>query len=346
MIRKLDADGNPVVDEDGQTILTEELDEEGLNGEVHAKGVIEFPPFVPEQRPNFSDININGIEGEDLIQKRMRERPVTLAQDIGQEILITEANEDQINEMPDDEKILFFMRSFDEMVQMDANVQLADSISFYKITKDAKIDVVVDSVFNVGIAKPLFVASLVCYDSGYCYFDGVKIMADIHGQSPVTMQKYDDNYFQLKFAEKVDYERETSRATSVAHSQLIEPAELDPDDKPNKIIFVVFRADYADDELQVDQIGFTILPLMYQEGIIHGQFQLPLFSEITDLESYTFMAQEDPWKLMDLFTKKIDGSQAKIVDSKCPINYLKTYLTPFSKFSSSCLSRFTFWSLQ
>lgn len=259
MIRKLDENGEPMRDEDGQTILTADPNEEFAG--VNFTGVIEFPPYLAIQRKDFNNINILSVEGEEAIQTKMSEREPTLAMDIGQELFVNDSNRQEYEAMGEEERILFFMQKCDDLLQMNANVQLADSISFYKISEDPKINIHVDSIFNVNIAKPLFLAAILCYDSGYSYFDGVKILSDIELQSPTPMQKFNDNSFSVKFS-RSDEEIESSEEAN-ASLPLIHSSDVEPGDMPNKVIFVVFKAEYTEDELQIDQIGFTILPLRY-----------------------------------------------------------------------------------
>ena len=190
------------------------------------------------------------------------------------------------------------MRTLEKMMVVSPSTKLADSISFYKIASDSMIDVYLDSIFNVGIAKPLFVASLVCYESGTCHFDAATVIAEIDGSSSTSMQKFADNFFKVKFG-KVSVPKSnspsmpTSGATSNAGTSVIEPPSHLRGEKPNKIIFVVYRGDYDSGHLDLKQIGFSILPLLYNNYIIHGQFQLPIFSEQLTLNNINFISQQD-----------------------------------------------------
>ena len=136
------------------------------------------------------------------------------------------------------------------------STKLADSISFYKITSDSMIDIFLDCIFNVGIAKPLFVASLVCYESGMCHFDAATVIAECDGSSFTSMQKFADNFFKVKFG-KVNIGNSnspsmpTSKATSVAGTSMVEPPSHLRGEKPNKIIFVVYRGDYDSGDLDL-----------------------------------------------------------------------------------------------
>jgi 23S rRNA C2498 (ribose-2'-O)-methylase RlmM len=82
-----------------------------------------------------------------------------------------QSNSEMLRNIPESDKLLFLMRQYDSILQMGPDIQLADSMSFYNIQKEVKIDVNIDSIFNVGIGKPLFVAALVCYESGQCNYE-------------------------------------------------------------------------------------------------------------------------------------------------------------------------------
>lgn len=244
-----------------------------VNGDGHGK--ITFPPFVKDQRSNFNELYILVKEGEEEIEDMFDEREPILVEDIAYYMLTDERNWQNQKNLNEDERTFQFMRTLDKMMTITPSTKLADSISFYKISSDSMIDVYLDSVFNVGIAKPLFVASLVCYESGTCHFDAATVIAEIDGASSTAMQKFADNFFKVKFgkvnASKSNKASEpTSNATSAAGTSMIEPPAHLRGEKPNKIIFVVYRGDYESGTLDLRQIGFSILPLLYNDYIIHG----------------------------------------------------------------------------
>jgi hypothetical protein len=117
MVPKVDAEGNPMKGEDGQTLMTQGPEP---TQDFQTKGVIDFPAYIAEQRVHFSEIHIPNIVQEERIQKLMASRPVTYGVEIANEILVTEGNREEVGGMAEEEQILYFIKSFDQMVKMDA----------------------------------------------------------------------------------------------------------------------------------------------------------------------------------------------------------------------------------
>jgi hypothetical protein len=148
---------------------------------------VSFPPYVKDQRSNFSEVYILAKEGEQEIEDMFEEREPILVEDIAYYMLTDNKNWQSQADANEDERTLKFMRTLEKMLVVSPSTKLADSISFYKITNDSMIDVYLDSIFNVGIAKPIFVASLICYESGTCHFDAATVIADLDEASSTAM---------------------------------------------------------------------------------------------------------------------------------------------------------------
>lgn len=65
-------------------------------------------------------------------------------------------------------------------------------------------------------------------------------------------------------------------------------------------VIALFNINLGDDNLNVDQLGFGIMPLTMEEGFVHGVFQIPIYNEPISYSILTMLQKMDGWNMIKL----------------------------------------------
>jgi hypothetical protein len=74
-------------------------------------------------------------------------------------------------------------------------------------------------------------------------------------------------------------------------------------------VIALFNINLGDDNLNVDQLGFGIMPLTMEEGFVHGVFQIPIYNEPISYSILTMLQKMDGWNMIKLVFDKQAKSQ-------------------------------------
>ena len=238
--------------------------------------------FQKGDEVNFNRVLINLIKDEDKLEAHFLDREDFFLKDIAAEAV------NELEHLASEELDEIVKGQYKEMISLGPQLRLMDSLSFYQIKQPEYLSVNLDCVFNLDLAKPIFCTFCLCDENGID-FESIKCVTQLDPKSHISFIKYDDG----------DIEIPLEQATSI-----------------NKIMFIIFQANYLEDEVELDQIGFSVLPLQYEEGFMHGSFQLPIFNEILLKNEYEILGRAQSWAILDKFTKKLgNNKQIKVVDT-------------------------------
>lgn len=163
------------------------------------------------------------------------------------------------------------IKTLDELFLSSGKARIVDDFFIFKSRQNSTkgISLMVDCIFDVEPNSHLIVT--VHYSPG----DEVNLLE-------FTVLQYADVNLSSGRYIKLDFDFIKIYTEEKTHQQCL--------------IFTVLRVDIRNEEVSLESLGFTILPLSHPNtGIVEGVFQLPIFAESLNYRVFQMIKDHDPW---------------------------------------------------
>lgn len=243
------------------------------------------------------------IIGEDeLIEYHLSNRDPVLCREFGRDLVSGqqfELGSDSIKSDPNDISDEEILELFNNIFYFDPSITLFDTLGLFRLEDCEKYLITIDSIFMQNVTKPL--ALVITADNPI--EDGFRM--DI-----------------LNIFSEVDPESNSQVVSFKQFDIIVEWIEIVP---LGKLILMLYEIDFGK-EIVITQIGTSVIPTKFENNnfIMHGNFQLPIYKELIDIESGKLISGGDPWKLLDKMSSsendnnELNVAEGSIILRICP----------------------------
>lgn len=235
--------------------------------------------FEQRLKAPFRTLYLEPYKKEFDIASKFEDRQVTTAKTMGTDIVRGSKQEEYQAALKNDGLDELIGSTFDEILTLGPELSLIDTLGFFKIVKTEEFFFKIDILLNMPSKNPLALVLIPNYQkTGYNFEDKV-IITDIDRDSH-------QNAFKFK------------GETSIRISGSDEIMDLE-------YVFVgIFEVLLSEDQLEIEQVAFTVMPNKTLDFYLHGVFQLPIYKETIMFKDMQFMKDMNFWEIALMCQKK------------------------------------------
>lgn len=175
---------------------------------------------------------------------------------------------------------------YDEL-EMNEDTQLIETLGFVKMNMTKEFFFKVDCLFNLPPKNPHCVVMIPNYEGGGFNLDETVIVTDVDRESPSLF---------YQFAEEAVFRK--AGEDQVADLQYV--------------LVLVVEILISQEQVEVEQIAFTVIPNKAMDFYLHGVFQLPLYAEIVLFKDLEFLKDINFWEIALMCQKRyLNGEMNK-----------------------------------
>lgn len=245
--------------------------------------------FDQRVRSTFKSLYLEPYEREFDIQSGFDDRAVTPCKGYGADIvrrLKKEEYQSAVTEGTADDLII---DTLDEVLSLKDSTSLIDTLGFFKLIDTDEFFFRIDTVFNVNSKHPLCLLVVPNYeDIGYD-FDSKLVITDLDPESSMKACRYKgQKTFTIKGQEKLM--------------------------TLQFVIVLVLEVIFAQDQLEIEQVAFTVVTNKTMDFYLHGTFQLPLYKEVILYKDMEFLRDINFWEITIMCQRRYQNGEMKKTD--------------------------------
>ena len=251
--------------------------------------------FSQRARATFKTLYLDPYTREFDISSGFEDRSMTICKSFGSDIVRRLKKTEYQNTLDNGSVDGLITDTIDEVLAITDRIALIDTLGFFKLIKTPNFSFKMDTIYNLESKHPLCLLIVPNYeDLGYD-FDSKMVITDIDPDSHLKA---------CRFAENTIYK--ISGQDKIMSLQFL-------------IVFVL-EIIFADDQLEIEQLAFTIVPSKTMEFYLHGPFQLPLYKEVILEKDMQFIKDINFWEISIMCQRRYLKGEMKKTEGSLIVN--------------------------
>ena len=251
--------------------------------------------FSQRARATFKTLYLDPYTREFDISSGFEDRSMTICKSFGSDIVRRLKKTEYQNALDNGSVDGLVTDTIDEVLAITDRIALIDTLGFFKLIKTPNFSFKMDTIYNLESKHPLCLLIVPNYeDLGYD-FDSKMVITDIDPDSHLKA---------CRFAENTIYK--ISGQDKIMSLQFL-------------IVFVL-EIIFADDQLEIEQLAFTIVPSKTMEFYLHGPFQLPLYKEVILEKDMQFIKDINFWEISIMCQRRYLKGEMKKTEGSLIVN--------------------------
>lgn len=251
--------------------------------------------FSQRGRATFKTLYLDPYTREFDISSGFEDRSMTMCKSFGSDIVRRLKKTEYQNALDNGSVDGLIIDTIDEVLAITDSIALIDTLGFFKLIKTPNFSFKMDTIYNVESKHPLCLLIVPNYeDLGYD-FDSKMVITDINPDSHLKA---------CRFAENTIYK--ISGQDKIMSLQFL-------------IVFVL-EIIFADEQLEIEQLAFTIVPSKTMEFYLHGPFQLPLYKEVILEKDMQFIKDINFWEISIMCQRRYLKGEMKKTEGSLIVN--------------------------
>ena len=179
----------------------------------------------------------------------------------------------------------WILAEYDIFFKLSKNITLIDPLGYYKFDIEKGFYFSIDSVYNVFDAG-IIVSALVVITENQVHEPIIFCDIDWAGSRRCISYKDGPQFIDV------------NQVLKLAQENLNEEGNNDEVRMTINCVVCLFKITYKHENLNVDQLGFGVVPLTLDEGFLHGVYQIPIFNEPISYKFFNYMKKMDGWNMI------------------------------------------------
>lgn len=244
--------------------------------------------FSQRIRAPFKPIYVTAYDKEYDLESWCDQRDTAIVKGVATDIARKLRNEDFQVASKGGQADDFLEEILDELLDMNEETQLIDTLGFVKMNKTKEFFFKVDCILNVPPKNPHCIVLIPNYEGTGFNLDETVIATDIDLKSSTLI---------YQFAE--DVVMKISGEEKVVDLQFL--------------LVLLVEIQISKEQVEVEQIAFSVIPSRSLDFYLHGVFQLPLYAEMILFKDLEFLKDINFWEIVLMCQKRyLKGEMNKI----------------------------------